>query len=770
MQATLRISTLLLALASALPLAAQAQVQTPAQAQPALVQAAPDVAGQWSDFLAHGTIEKANAAALVIDTLGYTVDSVDADKCRQHASELATALRDVPVSMLIQRAAMLCDEATGDRAGAERASAMLAALAKDAFAQATKGAWPKPVRIVYPGDAIALFASAGMTVRYEAYSQRHPTPYFPWMVAATPRDGGQEQLFSFDFIDTLQTLDRKSPAYGTPYLRMGYVKSIMDAEAKQGLLRSVDAMALSAAAEAETPQAKSAALRPAAEQGGITSTQAWMFVCALHAYAGCSDGLIDILLPQAEAKHGYAMLLLAMAYAEGIGVKADQKAAEALLDAADRQMAQHKAVVEYTDLYTAVHPDKDLPPFLRQRLQAARDAGNAAAAIILITADMRAKGKSFVLSSADEAQLADPANNGTGRGFLVLSQWYEDRDKAKSEDFLKRAASAGDPTALRHLAMQLRRAQGSAPPTAEALQWFEKAANGGDTFAMYYRGLIDVQEGKPSNAEHWLIPAIVQGDEDALFFLADLWAAGHAGMSGTPERAVSMLESLTTSDEYGARARRELASLAMLGRGMPKNPERARALLTQDAQAGDVKSQIDLGVALLYGRIGHGEQASGRKWMERAMAAHSDDAMAAFGSWLYYQGTGPGDRARGLALSRKAADRDDTTAINNVAWYLCVSSDQRVRDPAAGLVYSRKLEAHPEIGPSALDTVAACEASVGHYARAVELQQRVVDSAKGLSAAGPDNLKEMQARLALYQAGKPYIEDPAIYSGQDQIP
>ena len=748
----LRISTLLLALAAAPLLAAQAQAQA---------QAAPDVAGQWRELLAHGTINAANAAANAVDAVGYAVDSVDADKCRAHAGELAAAVGAVPVSMMVQRAAMLCAEATGDRDGAERASTAMAALARDAFAQATRGAWPKPVRIVYPGDALAMFSSAGMTVRYDAYTQRYASPDYPWMVAVTPRDGGQEQLLYFDFIDTLQALDRDNPAYGTPRLRAVYVDTIMEAEAKLGTLRSIDSRAHSAAAEANTPQAKIAVLRPAAEQGGLTSTQAWMVICALRAYPGCADGLIDVLLPQAEAKHGYSMLMLAMAYAEGIGIKADPKAAEALLDAADRQIAQHRAAAAYADLHALIHPGKAFPPFLRQRLQAASDAGNASAAIVLLTSDMKTKGKTFALSPADEARLADPANNGTGRGFWVLSQWYQGRDRAKSDDYLRRAADAGDSTALRSLALRLREAQGSAPPSADALAWFEKAANGGDTYAMYYLGLIALQEGKPRRAEDWSLSAVMYDDVDSLFFLTNLWTAGYAGMSGSPEKAVSILESLSTSDEYGARARRQLAGLALEGKGMPKNPERARTLLTPDAEAGDVQSQIQLGGALLHGLIGQGEQAKGRKWMERAVATDSLDAMVAFGSWLYYSGTNPGDRARGLAMSRKAADRDDISAINNVAWYLCVSSDDRVRDPVAGLGYSKKLEAQSEIGPSSLDTVAACEAAAGHFARAVELQQRVVDSVRGLSEADPDTLKEMQARLALYQAGKPYIEDPA---------
>lgn len=741
----------------ALAVAAVCAIPVVAQAQSATE---PDVAAQWRELMAHGTIEAATAASGVIDAVDYTVDAVNADKCKAHAGELAEALRQIPVSIVLQRTAMLCAEATGDKVAADRASLALAALARDAFAQASRGAWPTPVRIVYPGDAYALFASAGMTIRYEAFINLRAAPYYPWRLAVAPRDGGPERQITFDFIHTLQALDRKNEAYGTPRLAMMYVNGFLAEDVKDGRLRGIDANAVKTAVDDEpTAQGEVRVLRPAAEQGGLLSMQRWLMVCAQNPYPGCADGLIDALLPQAEARHAFPMLLLALAYAEGIGVPQDLKAAEAMLDAANRQLAQHDAASQYSDLYGSFHPDQAFPPYLRQRLQAERDAGSAVAAIVLIVSDIRLQGKKYILTPENEAHLADPANNGTGRGLMALASWYEDRDKDKFEAYLKQAAAADNPEALRIFAYRLRKAQGSEPPSAEALAWFERAANGGDTGAMLYRGLLAWMDGQPRRAEDWVLPATAMGNIDALFFLGDLWTGGYENMSGTPENAVAFYENLAKSDEYGARARRELAALAIAGTGMPKDPARARTWLTQDAEAGDLRSQMALAGILLDGDLSPGQEDAGRKWMERAVASDSVSAMAEYGIWLYNEGTRPGDRTRGVTLSRKAADRDNTTAINNAAWILCVSEDAQIRDPVAGLAYSNKLAAIPEIGPASLDTVAACEAAAGNYPRAVELQQRVVDSVRRMPGAdSQESLEEMLARLALYKAGKPYIE------------
>ncbi len=745
---TRMLATLLLATACGLPFATSAQ-------------AVPDVGAQWRQFLAHGTSADVKAAADTITAVDYQGDAVDADKCRAHADAVAAAVRRVPVSMLVQRMAMLCAQATGNREAADRASEALSVLAREAFAQADRGAWPRPIRIVMPGDAYALLASADMTIRYEYYTRLFADRYFPWVVAASSGGSAEETVLTFDFTDVMQTLDRANPAYGTPMLRMAYVNAFTADDVKRNALRGIDFKAAHAAYGTPGAAAKVEALRAAAERGGIKSAETWLYVCAAHRSPECGKGLIDALLPQAEAHMSYPTVLLAIAYAEGIGVDADPKAAATLLDAANRARRHHEATVQFADLYSNLHPETAPPPFLRERLVAASGAGNAAAAIALLSMDMKAKGKDFALSAQDEARLADPVNNGTGRGLSAIAWWYMERDKKKSDAYMQRAADAGDPDARRVMAFRLRDAQGNRTPSPQVMAWMARAGNDGDNVARYFMAYHTYMDGNPRGAEYWLLPAASEGDVDATFFLTSLWSRGYEGMSGTPERAVEILKALAGTEDEGAKARRRLASLAISGTGMPKSPDQARAWLLQDAEAGDAQSQANLGRALLAGDLGAVDESGGRKWMERAIAAGSADALRSYGSWLYYNGKNDEDRRRGATLSRQAADKDDSAAINNTAWVLCVSTVPGVRDPAAGMTYAKKLEATLATDPAELDTVAACEAAVGNYARAVELQQQVVAEVEKMPESDRDSLDEMQSRLALYRAGKPYFEEPA---------
>ena len=733
-----------------------------ALSQPAMAAdaGAETVARQWDAFLRQGTTADVNAAIDAMDAVGYSVDAVDAGKCREHAAGLADAQRRLPVSIALQRAALLCAEATGDHEGAERASSAVAALARVAFDTADRGAWPRPVRIVLPGDAYALFASAGMQFRYELYSELRAEPYFPLMIAEAAPDSGVEKLVRFDYVDVLQAIDRGTPSHGTPRLRAIYAESFVDAAVKRGEVAGIDYMALKAAAQESGPQQKVAALRDAAMNGGLNSAATWLLVCAGNSSPGCADGLVDALLPQAEQRHAYPMLLLATAYLEGVGVPADAKAAEAMLDAADRAWDRRGASVAFADLFVVLHPGEPATPFLRKRLQAAHEAGNAAALPALVAIEMARKDEAYQLTASDEALLANPDNNGLGHGLFKLAGWYESRDKARSDAYLQRAADAGNSDALRILAVRLRETQGSKPPTPETLDLLARAANGGDAYAMYYMGYQAYMQGNPKRAEDWVIPAALRGDAGATFFLAGIWAEGHEGLDGDPAQAVKVYEELAGTDEYGAEARRSLAGLAIAGKGMDKDPARARAWLLRDAEAGDAESQVMLGGMLLAGMLGEKDEAAGREWMERAIAAKSVDAMNQYGLWLHNHGKDAADRAHGVQLSRQAAEDGDIGAMNNAAWMLCVSPHDDVRKPVEGMVLARKLEATPDIGPGTIDTVAACLAAVGEFEQAVEMQQRVVDDMKRLPSPDPDSLKAMEARLALYRAGKPYIEMP----------
>lgn len=716
-----------------------------------------DPVAQWESFLARGTAADVNAVVDAVDLVAYDGATVEAGKCRSHGAQVKEGVRRVPVSMLMQRVALLCAEATGDRAAADDAATALASLARHALAEADLGAWPRPVRIVLPGDAYALFASAGMQVRYELYTELHPSPYFPMLVAAAPPGGAAETLVRFDYVDVLQHVDREADSHGTPRLRMAYVDAFVGAAAKRGEVSAIDYQAMKAAALEESPAKKIEALRAAVARGGLGSAGAWILVCRMNPSPGCADGLVDALLPQAEGRHAYPLMLLALAYAEGVGVPVDPRAAAAMLDAANRAWKRGGASVIYAEFVGMLHPGESLRDDVRKRLEGARAAGNATAAALLV-ADRLDRTAKPALDAADERFLADPINNRMGQGLMKLAGWYESRDSTKSDDYLRRSALADNPAALRILALRLRKEQGSKPPSAEALTWFEKAANGGDTYAMYYSAFQAYMRGQPRRAEDWVFPAALQGDAEALFFLANLWAGGYSGMSGDASKAADVYKSLMDSPQLGARARRELAGMALAGKGMVKDPAQAKAWLQQDAEAGDVDSQGYLGGLLLNGGLGDIDEAAGRKWLEHAVAAKSSDAMSAYGLWLHNHGHGPADWSRGIELLLEAAGAGDPGALNNAAWMLCVSAREGVRKPAEGLLLARKLEGMPDIGPGAIDTIAACQAAVGDAAAAASLQQRVLDEMKRLPEQDRGTLERMEARLALYRAGKPYIE------------
>ncbi len=721
----------------------------------------PDVAARWDAFLAKGTLADVDAAVDALDGVGYALTSVDADKCKTGGDELALAQKQVPVSIAVQRAALLCADAIGDEVAAERATREIAALATHAFHQADRGAWPRPVRIVLLSDAYALLATAGLEFKYEFYPQLHAAPYYPIYIAAENPETGVERHAQFDFIDALQTLDREDPSYGTPRLRMAYVDSVVDSAAKRGEVAAIDIQAVAEAITKGTPAEKIAAVKQATLEGGLNAASTWLAACVGNPSEGCGNGLVDALLPQVEAKHAYATMLLATAYLEGVGVPRDQKAAEAMLESADRLWERRGASVAFAQLQLLMHPQQPLAPYLRARLDAAKKAGNAAAQAVALGFDIVRGKDNYSLTAADEALLANPDNNGLGQGLLLLAGWYESQDKAKSDAYLQQAADANSAGALRLLAVKLREAQGTRPLTAETRSLLERAANGGDNTAMRYLAYYSYAEGNPRRAEDWLIAAAARSDVDALFFLASLWLGGYEDMSGDAERGVAMYTSLAgdAGYAYAARARRELAGLAIQGRGMAKDLKQARAWLTQDAEAGDTDSQTMLGGLLLSGQLGPADVAAGGAWLERAIDAGSVEAMSSYGLWLHDSGTTAKDHARGVALSRKAADEGNVSATNNAAWMLCVSPHAEVRNATDGLVYARKMEAIPDLDAGALDTVAACYAAAGDFKRAVELQQEVLDTVDKLPGdAGKVSRKEMAARLALFKSGKPYVQ------------
>ena len=749
--ASLRVPLLLAALACAPPAAAD---------EPRLgvrdVIDAPQAA--WDRFLSDPAHADAYDAYDVLGAIGYALDRVDAGACADRRVALDAAVRQAAVSIALHRARMLCAEATGDEAMAEEAMLATGALAQLALSQRREGFWPQPARVMGPADVYALLASSGLEYRYEYYPLVEPQRYFPLVVAVWDETLGAERHLWFDYVDTLDRLVRGDPFSGYPVQRRQLAYGFLEPQAARGETAALDMQAIQAFRMAGAKVDAVDKLRPGAEAGGLQSAGTWLMLCAQQPAAGCADGLVDALLPQAEEQHAAFTALLALAHALGVGVESDPGSAAALLDAADRRWHRDGGTVLLSGLWTQIGGSRPPPAFLLQRMQAAQARGNQVIPAITAAWKLVAEGKPQ-LEPAELRALADPVNNGTGKGYSLLAGYHHQRDETLAANgWLKSAADAGDPASQAAVGATLLAAAGTDAQRRQAMDLVERGAHGGNAFGARLRAHHSMRAQQWPQAEGWLIGAAQTGDLEALLALAALYERSHPGVQGTPQQAIDTYQSL--SDEIdSAEARRRLADMAIAGRGMDKDPERARQWLLADAEKGDGESAARLGLAYLVADFGARDEAAGVRWMERAIADGFVQAYIDYAAWYFYRNGNTLDaRRRGIELWRKGTQAGDDTARNNLAWALCTVPEPELFDAAAGLEAAKPLLEDGE-RPSWVDTVASCHAAAGEYGRAVELQREAMATLTPEEIARDAERDDgYAARLALYRDGKRYVE------------
>ena len=747
--------------ALALALAAVAGAATAATPPPATPDVATDAAGAWTRFLAEARFETAYKAYAALDAVGYDGGTADAEACRTNAGALREALATAPVSVALHRAAMLCAEANGDVATAEREMLAVAALAKHAFAAPSEGIDARPVRVLRQHDMRALLLALGLEPLYARFPETRARRYFPLVIAAWDPEKKVERHLSFDFVDVGYRLLRE-PEAQYPFSRSEIVEATLGASREANISEGVDAMAWKEARSAEDTATRIAKLRMGTNAGGMQSARTWLAVCIEQgAPANCAEGLVDALLPLAEGKSGYATMLLAYAYAHGTGVPRDVEAAERLLDAADARWPG--ASVEYARLWYDDHGTAATPPeTLLRRLVRAQAAGSEDARRLQL--DVRlSREPTAGLGPGDITFLSQPSQNGRGGGYALLADWAEER---KSVDEHKRwrklAADAGNADAQADEGFWLAYDDAGPEDEAAGLAYFEEAAHGGSVYGARMRGYEAARRHQYAAAERWLTDAASRAfDSNALLDVADLYEWRRPGVSGNPERAVLLYRQMADMDI--AEARRRLARMAMTGRNIPKNPAQARVWLEVDANKGDHESEGMLGLSLLESG---GDEADATRWVERAIAGGDRGTSAGYGHWLFYKKATPAARTKAVDVWRAGVRNHDDGAANNYAWALCTAPVEAFRDVNAGLAATVDMGKLDDMGWGAQDTVAACRAATGDFDGAVALQKRVLEGWRAsLEGQAPDaeqqkQTKELEDRLVLYQARKPYIEQP----------
>ncbi len=719
----------------------------------------------WARFLAIAELNATYERFDALDKVGYDHAAVDADACREHAVELRDAVVAVPVSVALHRAAMLCADALGDAAMAEREAAALASLAKHALTGHGDSAWRRPIPVLSPRDVYALIALLGYEYRYDYYRGVDPKRYLPLVVAVWDAEKKVERHLAFDFIDVANAIDRNGDYIGYPYNRHLLADAFIASQSSGGETIGIDMLAVKAGAEADDLAGTVAKLREGAARGGMGSLSNWMMACVAEKIEGCADGLIDALLPLAEQKQALPMVLLAMAYAEGVGVNKDIKAADALLDAADRRWYGRGASAMYAGLESTKRGGR-IGDFAMRRLRGSIAAGDSDAEMLLVAQEIIAGKRA--LTTQEIAVLERPSSNGVGLGYGILAEYYANRGMtALAEIALVKAAERGHAVSQRERALHDVRAGGS---RATPLTWWPSmtaSAQGGDAYAMRFLANEAVKAGEFKRAANWLMAAVDAGDIDAIYAIGSLYESEHPDVPGGLDVAIESYEALAALEGgTGAEARRRLAQLAIQGRGMKRNPKRALAWLQADAEGGDARSQGLLGTLLVDGADGASGVAVGERWLGKAVAAGSTDTRNDYALWLHNRADStPDSRRRAIALLREARpEPDDVLSIqNNLAWLLCVSAHDDTRDPAAGLLIAKQMEGG-KLDPAELDTVAACYAATGDHAHAARLQQRVIDGLPRDAAGKPQGGQGIFDRLELYRAGKAYIETVVEYA------
>lgn len=269
-------------------------------------------------------------------------------------------------------------------------------------------------------------------------------------------------------------------------------------------------------------------------------------------------------------------------------------------------------------------------------------------------------------------------------------------------------------------------------------------------------------ELEPENAEHYFRRAQLHlSQSDSAAALADL----NRALSLRP-RFVEALQLRANQSLRSGQHQRALDDLDMLVRVRPTNRSVAAArgrLLAQlkqlDAQIEALETQLAgeavrttelrLELAPLYVQAGKPKQALAM--YSRVLAQHPQLADVHFARGDVYITTGQRAEAKADYEQALKSLPNDPTLLNNLAWLLCTSPDDALRDgPRALELSTRACELTQHKVATLLGTLSAAYAETGNFDEAIQWAEKADALSNGA-------MKEHFAdALATYRAGKPF--------------
>lgn len=264
------------------------------------------------------------------------------------------------------------------------------------------------------------------------------------------------------------------------------------------------------------------------------------------------------------------------------------------------------------------------------------------------------------------------ANKGDTISMFMLGSIYEfgvaeiTVDKARSRDWLKKGAQAGDPQAMRALALSL--LEENNPDTKTAFGWALKAAKAGDLMAMTLVSQMSAdgqgvaRDEKQSRA--WLQKAADGGQATAMRLLAERYYRGQ-DIAADQTQAKRWMEKAAAAGD--TKAMNDLGNRFANGDGVNKDEKTAASYWAAAAYDGDAPGMFSFALALLNGRGVEKDEELAAMWYERAADEGNIPAMNNLGL-LYMNGRGvERDPGKGTSLFRKAAEAGNRDAMRNLS-------------------------------------------------------------------------------------------------------
>ncbi|SCY57635.1 tetratricopeptide repeat protein [Desulfoluna spongiiphila] len=273
---------------------------------------------------------------------------------------------------------------------------------------------------------------------------------------------------------------------------------------------------------------------------------------------------------------------------------------------------------------------------------------------------------------------------------------------------------------------------------------------------LYHRQVVDFVKADSAKAFSWYQKAALQGHLQACQILGLMYQKGD-GTKADPEAAKRSYQ--YAADRGLAEARYGLGLLYAEGLGVPRDEELAIFWFKKADRQNFSPASVALGVMYAGGRGVSKDLEAAFNWFVRSAELGNSEGMLRVAG-MYRTGIGVpqdiGIAIRWLEEALKVKTRSSLLATNDLAWILATCPDTTYRDSKRALELAEFLVKSGATQPSALDTLAAAYAANGLYEKAIHVQE---DAIRKLDETGEVQLEAaLKERLALYKAGKPWID------------